>query len=89
MAKLNRVVLAGIGIAGVSFLSSKNNREKARVMLNNVKTKADSWMKKKKHNKSPMTKIGHSDPHDIADNKMVSEGAMYSVDYYNMVEQEE
>ncbi|MCM3240078.1 hypothetical protein M3589_20600 [Heyndrickxia oleronia] len=89
MVKMNHVVLAGIGIAGISYFSSKSNREKARVMMNNMKTKADSWLTKKKHMKSPMTKVGHSDPYDFADNEMVSEGAMYSVDYYNVVEQED
>jgi hypothetical protein len=30
-----------------------------------------------------MTNEGHPDPHDVADNKMVNEGAMTSVQYYN------
>lgn len=85
---MNRVVLAGIGIAGVSLLSSKDNREKTRVIVNNVKVKVESWVKKQKRNKSPLTKVGHSNPYDLEDNKMVSEGAMYSVDYYNEQEQQ-
>ncbi|GIN87704.1 hypothetical protein J6TS2_40900 [Heyndrickxia sporothermodurans] len=89
MVKLNRVVLAGLGIAGLSYFSSRSNRQKAKVMMNNVKTKADSWIKMKKHKNSPMTKVGHSHPYDIADNTMLSEGAMYSVDYYNETEQDE
>lgn len=88
MVKMNRVVLAGIGIAGLSYFSSRNNREKARVMMNNMRMKADSWIKKKKHKSSSMTKVGHSNPYDIADNTMLSEGAMYSVDYYNVTEQD-
>ena len=31
----------------------------------------------------PTEKLGHPDPHNIEDNKMVDEGAMYSVNYYN------
>ncbi|WP_100404926.1 hypothetical protein [Bacillus solitudinis] len=29
------------------------------------------------------TQIGHPDPHDYSDNKMVSEGAIYSVKHYD------
>jgi hypothetical protein len=88
MIGINKAVLAGIGIAGISYLSSKDNREKARVMFQNAKVKADSWMTKNKHKKSPLTKVGHSHPYDFADNQMISEGAMYGVDYYNEEEQQ-
>lgn len=88
ISNINKAVLAGIGIAGLSYLSSKNNREKARVMLQNARVKTDSWMTKLKHNTSPLTKVGHSDPYDFEDHQMLSEGAMYGVDYYNQEEQQ-
>ncbi|MGW8262695.1 hypothetical protein ACWHAR_22210, partial [Bacillus sp. LR--39] len=31
----------------------------------------------------PVDKAGHPDPQDIEDNKMVSEGSMYPVQYYD------
>ncbi|KQL52360.1 hypothetical protein AN964_01590 [Heyndrickxia shackletonii] len=88
ISSINKAVLAGIGIAGISYLSSKNNRQKARVMLQNAKVKADSWITKMKHKKSSLTKVGHSDPYDFEDHQMLSEGAMYGVDYYNQEEQQ-
>ncbi|MBS4174615.1 hypothetical protein [Bacillus sp. FJAT-49736] len=88
LSSINKAVIAGIGIAGISYLSSKNNREKARTMFQNAKVKADSWITKYKHKKSPLTKVGHSDPYDFQDNNMLSEGAMYGVDYYNEEEQQ-
>ncbi|RCK09633.1 hypothetical protein DT075_35985 [Bacillus licheniformis] len=38
-----------------------------------------------KHNVDsfPVEKAGHPSPHDIEDNKMVSEGSMYPVQYYD------
>lgn len=35
----------------------------------------------------PIQKAGHPDPLDIEDNKMVSEGAQYGIEYYNRTEQ--
>ncbi|PKR84131.1 hypothetical protein [Heyndrickxia camelliae] len=88
ISNINKAVIAGIGIAGISYLSSKNNREKTRVMLQNAKVKTDSWLTKLKHKRSPLTKVGHSDPYDFEDHQMLSEGAMYGVDYYNQEEQQ-
>ena len=34
-------------------------------------------------NHSSETNVGHPDPYDVEDNKMVSEGAQTSVHYYN------
>lgn len=34
-------------------------------------------------------KVGHPDPNDYADNKMVNEGALTSVQYYNERQQKE
>ncbi|MBD1372319.1 hypothetical protein IC620_08115 [Hazenella sp. IB182357] len=34
------------------------------------------------------TNTGHPDPHDEGDNNMVSEGSLYAVSYYNVLEEE-
>lgn len=88
ISSINKAVLAGIGIAGVSYLSSKSNRQRARVMFQNAKVKTNSWITKMKHRNSSLTKVGHSDPYDFEDQQMISEGAMYGVDYYNEEEQQ-
>ena len=43
----------------------------------------NAYIDSQKHQKSDLTAAGHPDPHDIPDNKMVDEGAMTSVQYYN------
>ena len=43
----------------------------------------NAYIDSQKHEKSEFTTAGHPDPHDIQDNKMVDEGAMTSVQYYN------
>ena len=40
-------------------------------------------MEAQKHNKTDLTATGNPDPQDTQDNKMVSEGALTSVQYYN------
>ena len=89
MAKRSSIkaVLAGIGIVGISYLSSKNNREKTKILIQNAKVRADSWLTKMKHRKSPLTMVGHSHPYDVEDNHVLCESAMYGVDYYNEEEQ--
>ncbi|WP_108671532.1 hypothetical protein [Peribacillus acanthi] len=80
---LTPIVALGVGIAGVSYLSRKTNRDKTFALFTTLKNK---YFRK---NDGPVTtqqliqKGGHPDPHDIEDNKMVDEGAMYSVHYYN------
>ena len=83
MGKSKSLLLAGIAAGAYAYFSKKENRDKAQVAFNNMKTKVDSFMESQKLNRSPETKIGHSDPYDLQDNKMVSEGAQTSVHYYN------
>lgn len=48
-----------------------------------------SRIKKMFHSSSQeelLTKAGNPDPEDIGDNNMVNEGAMYSVHYYNKIQ---
>ena len=81
--KNNNLLLATIAAGAYAYFSKKENRDKAQVAFGNVKTKVDSFIESQKLNRSSDTKIGHSDPYDLQDNKMVSEGAQTSVHYYN------
>ncbi|OMP66938.1 hypothetical protein BTO28_09870 [Domibacillus epiphyticus] len=61
------------------------------------RSKFDGWMTKAKQKFNgettpsddafPIHKAGNPHPEDIADNKMVNEGAQYAVNYYNKKEQ--
>ncbi len=79
----NSLLIATAAAGAYAYFSKKENRDKAQIAFNNMKTKVDSFMGSQKLNRSPETKIGHSDPYDIPDNEMVSEGAQTSVHYYN------
>jgi hypothetical protein len=81
--KRNTLLLATMAAGAYAYFSKKENRDKAQVAFNNMKTKVDSFIETQKLNRSPETKMGHSDPYDIQDNKMVSEGSQTSVHYYN------
>ena len=81
--KRNGLLLATMAAGAYAYFSKKENRDKAQVAVNNVVTKVDSFIQSKKADYSDQTKTGMSDPYDIPDNKMVSEGAQTSVQYYN------
>ena len=73
---------AATALAAVYF-TNKNNKAQLKTAVKNSKTKLDSMMSSKNTKPSQMTKTGHSDPNDPDDNRMVEEGAMTSVQYYN------
>jgi hypothetical protein len=76
------IVVAGMGASAAMWLSSKPNRLKAESVLRDWKRK----IKPSPFDKSaalPIEKGGHPHPHDLEDNNMVSEGAMYSVQFFN------
>lgn len=79
----NSLLIATMAAGAYAYFSKKENRDKAQVTFNNIKMKVDSFIESQKLNRNPETKIGHSDPYDIPDNEMVSEGAQTSVHYYN------
>jgi hypothetical protein len=85
MSKSNNksLLLAGLAAGAYAYFRKKENRDKAIIAFNNTKAKVNSFMKAQKHNNSDLTSAGHPDPHNIPDNKMVDEGAMTSVQYYN------
>ena len=77
------LLFSALAAGTYAYLSKPENREKAMVTFNNLKTKANTYMKNQDTKGSQMTKAGHSDPNDPDDNRMVEEGAMTSVQYYN------
>ena len=81
--KKNTLLLATMAAGAYAYLSKKENRDKAQVAFNNMKTKVDSFIESQKSQRNPETKAGHPDPYDVEDNQMVSEGAQTSVHYYN------
>jgi hypothetical protein len=70
----------GAGIVGVSFLSKRSNKA-----LNKLKEKALLiWCKEQPEIcHDLLMKVGHPDPYDMEDNRMVDEGAIFGVHYYN------
>ena len=63
---------------------NKTNRGKVKDIWSNAKAKTYGFWNKRHSELDPVIeKAGHPDPYDHEDNKMVDEGAMYSVNYYN------
>ncbi|HLU22678.1 hypothetical protein [Lederbergia graminis] len=83
-------VVIGIGLAGASYLSSKNNRDQLVQVSRKVMEKVKVIYTGRSSGACDelIEKAGNPDPHDIEDTKMVSEGAMYAVEYYNQEEQQ-
>lgn len=77
------LLIAGLAAAAFAFLRKPENREKAKTEFNNLKTKVNSYMDSSTASKSTYGTAGNPDPQDVDDNKMVDEGAMTSVQYYN------
>ncbi|KMM63368.1 hypothetical protein ACH95_01590 [Bacillus glycinifermentans] len=75
-------VSAVVGVASY-MLKDQANRQKLKECLQNMKAKLPSLPQKQDTASFPVEKAGHPHPHDIEDNKMVSEGSMYPVQYYD------
>jgi hypothetical protein len=79
---IKSIMAVGMGTSIALWVSSKPNRIKVENTLR-------EWKRKVKPSaidncKSlPVEKGGHPHPYDLEDNNMVSEGAMYSVKFYN------
>ncbi|MET0959926.1 MAG: hypothetical protein ABWX58_06330 [Psychrobacillus psychrotolerans] len=80
--KRSLIIGAATALAAVYF-TNKNNKAQLKTAVKNSKTKIDSMKSSKNTKPSQATKTGHSDPNDPDDNRMVEEGAMTSVQYYN------
>ncbi|PLR80039.1 hypothetical protein CVD25_15840 [Bacillus canaveralius] len=78
-------VLFGVGVTAL-WLALKPNSNKIEFYSTKLRKKFMPG-KQLPNSLPPLEKAGHPDPEDIEDNKMVSEGAMYSVNYYNEVKQ--
>lgn len=76
------MLIGGITAFAVMYLY-KENRHTAKVKMKNTKTKVTSYVDSQRYKPTQMTKAGFSDPGDPDDNRMVEEGAMTSVQYYN------
>lgn len=87
--KKNTLLLATLAAGAYAYFSKKENRDKAQVAFNNMKTKVDSFIESQKVQHEPETKAGNPDPYDVPDNEMVSEGAQTSVHYYNQEVQDD
>ncbi|MEK4090497.1 hypothetical protein [Viridibacillus sp. FSL H8-0110] len=83
MAKGKSLVIAGIAAGAYAYFRKKENRDKAVVAFNNTKVKVNSFIEAQKHNYSELTEAGHPNPYDEGDSRMVDEGALTSVQYYN------
>jgi hypothetical protein len=79
---ITSIAVAGLGTFAAMWLSSEPNKIKAKNSLKEWKRKIKPSPFDRSKN-LPIKKAGHPHPHDIADNNMVSEGALYSVKFYN------
>ncbi|MFN2746370.1 hypothetical protein ACINLE_14190 [Bacillus sp. z60-18] len=72
-------------IAGVTvyMLKDQANRQKLKAYIENAKEKIPYFSGKQEKTSFPVEKAGNPSPQDIEDNKMVSEGSMYPVHYYD------
>ncbi|MDN4074966.1 MULTISPECIES: hypothetical protein [Fictibacillus] len=76
-------VIVGLGTSATAvWLSSKHNRIRAKCWVRNFTRKVmpDPCYKTKV---LPVEKGGHPNPYDHEDSKMVSEGSVYGVHYFN------
>ncbi len=79
---MSSLVVVGVGASAALWLRNKPNRIKAETFLRGLKRKVKPTVFEKTE-ELPIEKGGNPHPHDIDDNNMVSEGAMYSVKFYN------
>jgi hypothetical protein len=79
---MSSLLAVGIGASTAMWLSNKPNRIKAENFLREWKRKVKPTVYANSE-QFPIEKGGNPDPYNIEDNNMVSEGAMYSVKFYN------
>ncbi|RLQ90717.1 hypothetical protein [Planomicrobium sp. Y74] len=83
------LLLAGLAVGAYTYFKNPENREKATLAFNNTKEKVNSYMESQNLDDNKKTAHDGSKPQEPRENKMVSEGAMTSVQYYNEEEQQE
>ncbi|WP_409273629.1 hypothetical protein V1499_02800 [Neobacillus sp. SCS-31] len=85
MNRNTRYLVAGAGIGALLWYALKPSNMNMKEMVNTAVNKLPFG----KNNTEPaVAKAGLSDPMDLDDNKMVSEGSQYGVHYYNQNEQD-
>lgn len=79
-------ILAGVGVGSALLLAYKPNRDRLKKVGSKLR---ESLPLDNPSNQEelPIDTIGHPHPDDVQDNEMVSEGAVYSVEYYNKSKQ--
>ena len=82
------LLLAGLAVGAYTYFKNPENREKATLAFNNAKEKVNSYMESQNLDDNKKTAHDGSKPQEPHENKMVSEGAMTSVQYYNEEEQQ-
>ncbi len=83
------LLLAGLAAGAYTYFKKPENREKATLAFNNAKEKVNSYMESQNLDDNKKTAHDGSKPKEPRENKMVSEGALTSVQYYNEEEQQE
>lgn len=83
------LLLAGLAVGAYTYFKNPENREKATLAFNNSKEKVNSYMESQNLDDNKKTAHDGSKPKEPRENKMVSEGAMTSVQYYNEEEQQQ
>ncbi|OCA83095.1 hypothetical protein A8F94_18340 [Bacillus sp. FJAT-27225] len=86
MKKNTRFLVAGAGIGALLWYAFKPSKVDMKGMYETVANKLPFG---KTSQEPVVAKAGLSDPMDIDDNKMVSEGSQYGVQYYNQNKQDE
>lgn len=82
------LLLAGLAVGAYTYFKNPDNREKATLAFNNAKVKVNSYMESQNLDDTKKNAHDGSKPEEPRENKMVSEGAMTSVQYYNEEEQQ-
>lgn len=77
---MKSAVMLGVGAAALWMAMKPENKTKLTNMAVQMK---DKIMPSGNQDVVPVEKAGNPDPLDLEDNKMVSEGSMYGVNYYN------
>lgn len=83
------LLLAGLAAGAYTYFKNPENREKATLAFNNAKEKVNSYMESQNLENDKKTAHDGSKPEEPRENKMVSEGALTSVQYYNEEEQQD
>jgi hypothetical protein len=89
-SNLKQALLIGAGAAAAWVaMNPKDNVNKVKNVTASLKEKmTSSKFKEEEVEVVPVVKAGNPDPLDVEDNKMVSEGSMYGVNYYSENRQE-